>query len=265
MCGALLLWLQRAELACHEWLLIEDATSAWRGRALTAAWRAWTVEAKTLQRFALCTHNLSVRVAYAALRGAMAAWADCVGERLWWERVVRSRRTASWSKLCLGWIKHWRRKTGEIVRWRRRRDTATYQVRLSLGFGGWVGNLAHAAAAREQISEATERWRVHKLEGAVGRWRSLLAVRPDKGWGRRGRGSHLLVDRSERTTSQVEVLVFGAGGFGQLGTGREEDILTPAVLLGLGQLRIQARFVANRFTPFSRRALHRPSGHIPIR
>ena len=34
--------------------------------------------------------------------------------------------------------------------------------------------------------------------------------------------------------------MFGAGGFGQLGSGREVDLLAPSVLLGLGQLRVQS-------------------------
>jgi len=82
---------------------------------------------------------------------------------------------------------------------------------------------------------STESWVPRPVQSlrSASRWRG----NGDDGDGDADGGGGVI---SSGTRGPVDVLAFGAGGFGQLGCGRETELPTPHVLAGLGSLRVQA-------------------------
>ncbi|KAL1507069.1 hypothetical protein AB1Y20_007930 [Prymnesium parvum] len=218
---ALLRWV---DVALHAKLLLGSALLAWRGRTRHLAFLAWADASR--RRHAAERRARQRRGGALAL--ALRRWAASGAEGARHTRLVGGQRLVAMLKARGAAFERWRRFAAAARR-RRRRRAAAAEAALSDAVERWA---AAAAARAEAAAEAALR---RQLEALV-RWRSLLAVRPDKGWERRGGGGAA----RGGAPPLVEVLVFGAGGFGQLGSGAEEDVLTPSVLPGLGQLHIQA-------------------------
>ena len=257
--------------------LLGRAVGQWRGESAVRAWAAW--RARTAAAVAI-EESLARVIAHwrggrllralnswrAAADAAQKAWVLAQAHRLHPARrslralrraVARERQMAHalahwWGGSAASAFNTWRGRAAACAAQRERACAAVarwWHVLRTAAWNTWAARAAAAVHARRQLVAALHFWRGCEVAVAWRTWVDHAARRGVGGGSAResaARGEAVLPPEGGVTLADVhsdsaaDVVVFGGGGFGQLGDGGARLSLPPTWLRGLRRLRVQA-------------------------
>ncbi len=202
---------------------VREAIDVWRDDAASAALRRLGAYATGRRRLQATARRVARRVGGLGAAGVVVAWsALCEG---------CGRRSAA-RRRQLAAARYW--AGGEVAR-------------------AWAAWATHAR--RSALSGAALAQLEHfKTRESFGEWKRVASPSPPPSSPprrasppqRRAPATTL----SAATTAETEVTVFGAGGFGQLGSGGEAEVMLPTTLPALTALRVRAAACGEHHTAF---------------